>query len=117
MRRITKTFQTVTPESAEQGDFADSGWIDEVGTEIAPDDLDLEEYDDDELRAVVSLAVNEITSEGGVEPSSSRWHSGVWYTSIDPDRDYSDGSETTYSYHLDGFSEAEEQAIFAELKR
>ena len=30
-KRITTSYQTVTPESAEQGDFADQGWENEEG--------------------------------------------------------------------------------------
>lgn len=112
MRKIKITFETVTPESAAEGDAADRGWIDEEGVSIEPDELDIED-NDTELNAVVALAVKEIG--GCVEPSSSQWHQGVWYTEIDPDRDYQTGAETRKSFHLYGFSKDEERAIFSRL--
>lgn len=115
MRRIKKTYEVVTPESAEQGDFAETGWEDEVGAEIAPDEFDLEEHDGDESAAAVALAVKHIGR--CVEASDyPRCHPGhTWYTDSDPDRDYEDGSETRYSYHLKGFSADEEHAIYEAL--
>ncbi len=114
MRRIRITYQTVTPESAENGDYADSGWIDEDGVCIDPDDCDVEDYGS-ESYAAIALAVKTIGN--GVEASDyPRCYPGhTWYTQIDADKDYSDGSETTRSYHLDGFSVSEEIGIYAAL--
>lgn len=116
MRRIRQTFSTVTPESAEQGDFAETGWIDEEGAEIAPDEFDIEEHDGRESDAVVALAVKHITQYGCVEPSNSpSYCRGTWYTTADSEKDYTTGEETQYSFHLDGFTEGEEQAIYRAL--
>lgn len=97
MRRIKFTYDVVTPESAEQGDFAETGWVDEDGIAIEPD------ADED----AVSLACDAITRQCGcVEPSSyPSWHAGVWYTSSDGEQDYRTGEHTRYSAHLEGFSE------------
>ena len=51
----------------------------------------------------------------GAEPSSSRFHAGLWYSDIDPDRDYATGADERHSYHLEGFTEEEERAIFDEI--
>jgi len=113
-RRIRKSYEIVTDESASSGDAAERGWDDEIGVEIAPDDYDIDEYGD-ESSAVVALAVKHIG--GGVEPSDypqcSPGH--TWYTTIDDDIDYSTGERTTYSYFLDGFSADEEMEIYARL--
>jgi hypothetical protein len=113
-RRIRISYDVVTPESAEIGDFADNGWEDEEGVCVDPDELDVEEHGS-ELAAVVDLAVKAIGN--GVEasdyPTCCPGH--TWYTEIDGETDYEDGSEKRLSYHLDGFSEDEELAIYAEL--
>ena len=113
-RRIRISYDVVTSESAEIGDFADTGWENEEGVCIDPDDLDVEEYGS-ESAAVVALAVKTIGN--GVEASDyPRCCPGhTWYTEIDGETDYSDGSVKRLSYHLDGFSEDEERAIYAEL--
>jgi hypothetical protein len=113
-RRIKITFDIVTPESAEQGDTAENGWIDEEGIEIAPDEYEIDEAEGDERAAVVRLAVKEIGRS--VEPSNwPRWHSGTWYTETEGDTDYSTGAVERRSFHLEGFSDDEERAIYAEL--
>lgn len=114
MRRITKTYDIVTPESAEQGDYAETGWEDEQGATIEPDAYDLEEYET-EFAAVVALAVKHIGH--GVEPSDwPRCCPGhTWYTDSDGDTDYRTGAVTRYSYHLKNFTPEEETAIYAEL--
>jgi hypothetical protein len=113
-RRIKISYDVVTPESAETGDFAEIGWEDEEGVCVDPDELDLEEHGS-ELYAVVALAVSVISD--GVEasdyPTCCPGH--TWYTEIDGETDYSDGSVKRFSYHLDGFSEAEELEIYARL--
>ena len=113
-RRIRITYDIVTPESAAEGDFAESGWIDQDGIEITPDADDIDEYGS-ELDAVVHLTCRQVGS--CVEPSSSQFHAGVWYTDADPDRNYRDGSETRQSYHLDEFTENEEREIYHRLTR
>ncbi len=114
MRRIKISYETVTPESAAEGDIADNGWENEEGVCCDPDDCDIEEYES-EFSAVVALAVNAIG--GGVEASDyPGCHPGyTWYTEIDGDIDYADGSEKRLSYHLDGFTADEELAIYEAL--
>ena len=106
MRLIKQTYDTITPESAALGDYADSGWVDEEGVEIAPDEIDI-----DEGETFVSLAVKHLRDNYVSEASSSHFHTGVWYSSS-PDIDYHTGEETTYNFHLKGFTVEEEEAIF-----
>lgn len=114
VRRIRISYDVVMPESAEDGDFAETGWENEEGEIVDPDDSDVDEAGS-ELAAVVECAVRIVGN--GVEPSDSpRCCAGhTWYTDCDGDVDYEDGSETRHSYHLDGFSEDEERAIYAAL--
>lgn len=99
MIKINKTYQVVTEESASNGDFAEGGF----------------EYED-RVFDTIEDAVKEILTEGFIEPSASQFHDGIWYTSADPVVEYSDGSETTYSFHVTA-SPAIQRAIFDALLR
>lgn len=108
---ITTTYQTVTPESAADGDFSDQGFEDEDGESMLPD-----EYDIEEGITAVDKAVEFMKNKGGNEPSSSQFHTGVWYTTPDPDRNYETGEDTYYSFHLKGFTPEEEEEIYNKMK-
>jgi hypothetical protein len=79
MGLIRTSYDIITPESVELGDFEETGWIDEEGTEYN-----------------VSEAISKLH---GCEPSSTAFHSGVWYTT-ESDTDYRTGAETRESYDL-----------------
>jgi hypothetical protein len=144
-RTYTLTYDTVTPESAEDGDYTDSGFgdgsslnttsmetIDAAGphgapawhaaldaaraaaTEpIEPDGYDLAEHDGDESAAAVALMVGLLRRHyGATEPSSCPWSPGTWYTTPDGATDYRTGEVTRVSVHLDGWTDAEERAIY-----
>ena len=119
MRHIRIFYSTVTPESAEIGEYADNGWINEEGVCIDPNEFD-EPNDQDDFNNIVDLAVKTIRDDcGGVEASNypTCCPGYTWYTQCDPDMGYEDSSEMRRSYHLDGFSVSEELAIYAELTR
>ncbi len=107
MRRIKIAYDIVDEESVQVGDFAETGWIDEKGVEVDPDECDINEADGIEADAIVNLAVEIIQQNGGVEASSSRFHEGVWFTQIDCEM-----NEQRYSFHLDGFTEEEQRTIY-----
>lgn len=112
MRTIKVYEDTVTEESLAQ---ADSVCTDEIEIPVTVDDLDIEEHDDSEPHAYAYAAVKAIRDYGSVEPScSGDWYCGLWYTTIDPDRNYTTGDESRYSFHMDDFTE-EEQRIIHEL--
>ena len=101
--RATFTYSTITPESAEQGDDAESGWIlpgmwkfplrDEDGEhEETLDDARNGEFDLTDLDEIINFA----ESLGICEDS------GNWMSSIDPDENYETGEDTFYSLHLEG---------------
>lgn len=74
---VNVTYEVVTPESAEIGDYADAGY--------AEQHIPLR----DAIRAFGPF----------IYPSSSVIDYNTWYSSP-PEIDYTDGSETTYSLHL-----------------
>lgn len=109
--RIRIAYETWTPEDVEFGDTDDTGWLDEEGVSMRPD-----EYDQEEGRTVVDMAVKFLREEGATEPSSSRFHKGIWYTAYESP-DFRTGEQTVKSYHLVGFSEARQRAIFEQMRR
>lgn len=108
---ITTTYQTVTPESAEDGDYADQGWEDEDGESMLPDEYDIEEGITAVDKAVEYLKNKRYTNE----PSSSDFHKGVSYSTTSPDIDYSKNEETYYTCHLNGFTPDEEFEIWKKM--
>lgn len=111
-RRITTTFDEVTPESAEEGDTSDAGWDDFVGQPMEGPDAP-----DDEMTAIEN-AVEFIRRESCVEASSSSFHDGVWYVETDGSTDYRTGTERRRSFHLDGpWNVHEEREIFDALTK
>lgn len=109
--RILITYEIVTPESAEQGDAEERGWIDEDGVSMKPD-----KYDTQDGITAVDKAIKFLKDEGVTEASSSRFDKGTWYTNYEYDEDYSTGATESRSYHLKGFTEAEERAIFNAIR-
>lgn len=108
--RIAITFSQTTPESSEQGDVSDSGWIDEEGVEMTPDAFDREEG-----LTAVDLAVKYLYDEGAAEASSSHFHPGVWYSTGYHVIDYRTGTDEERCFHLKDFSDAEERAIWDKM--
>lgn len=103
MGLIRTTYEIVTEESAVDGEAAEQGWEDEEGTEYT-------------VHVAISLL-------RGMEPSSTWFHSGIWYTSYG-DQDPRDGSTTSTSYHLvtrgvrrGRFTVAQERAVYEGVVR
>lgn len=78
---VSKTFDTVTPESAEDGDTSDNGFV----------------FQDEVMDR--SDVVRELRNGGFTEPSSSSLASLRWVTS-EGEQDYTNGSSTSYSLHI-----------------
>lgn len=106
-KRIVTTYEIITPESVENGDFSESGWYDEQGESMVPD-----EYDKEEGITVVDKAAEFLKNKCANEPSSSVFSPGIWYYTIDPEQNYLTGEDIYYSYHLKGFTEEEEFEIY-----
>jgi hypothetical protein len=108
-RRIgySVTFDVVTPESAEQGNFAETGF------EVEDRAL-LWSCEETAIDAAVELIADRL---GHVEASSyPNVDASTWFTSADPDVDFTDGSERRESVHFTGFSDAEMTAVANALK-
>lgn len=108
---IDITFSRTTPESAEAGDFSETGYEDE-GISLEPD-----EYDREEGLTPVDLAVKFLKNEGATQPSSSHFHKGIWYSTDWDVVSYRTGEEEERSFHLKGFSEREEHEVFDAMTR
>lgn len=94
--KISKTYQIVTPESAEDGDFADHGF-------------EFEGYD-----YTVDEFVHDLGS--GIELCRSytpgmKLTQDMWFSDTDGEIDYSDGSTTYYSWHIDEATDLEMQKL------
>jgi len=113
-KRIRISYEIITPESAEQGDAEERGWYDEEGILI-----EIDKFDKSIGMTIAEKAADTITQypgEEGFEASSSEFHVGIWYTAYKTEYDYETGAVTNYSFHLYGFTEDEERAIYNILK-
>jgi hypothetical protein len=104
--RIAITYETITEESAAEGDVADRGWIDEEGVEMEPDE--------DETLAEVTVKF--LRDAGATEASSSFFHPGIWYTTYG-EMSPRTGEDENRSYHLKDFTEDEERVVYEQLHR
>lgn len=95
MRKIRITYSITTPESAEHGDFAETGWINDEGIEMNSP----------------AEAIKFLKSHHANEPSSSFFHSHLWYNDGGTTDDET-GEDEERSYHLVGFTERAERMIY-----
>lgn len=122
---ITTTYEAWSPEDIEHGEAGESGWIDEMGEEIDPDEDDYEEhrdfyeeYDasDEEIHdeVVASMVVEFLKDEGVTEDSagSSGFSVGTWYTAHKYNENYKTGEIENRSYHLEDFTPKQEEMIY-----
>ena len=84
-KRIRVTYEIITPESAENGDVAESGWLDEEGRDFTPD------FEDE---TAVGNAISFLRDEGAVADGGSEWLNSYG------DTDMHDGSVTNKAYHF-----------------
>lgn len=93
--RIAITYAIITPESAEMGDYAETGWEDEEGVSVEPDADDVA----DGVTAV-DLAVQYLEREGARYERGAEWFSRS-------EEDNHDGTVTDFNYFLRGFTPEE----------
>jgi hypothetical protein len=86
------TYTTVTPESAEQGDYADSGFWLPGEWRFSAEDYNREENDITSAREVIQYA-----RERGI-----CYVVGSWLESSGEIEDYGTCEEVTYALHIDG---------------
>lgn len=99
MGRIRTTFEVVTEESAAEGDAAERGWVDEEGEVLG-----------------VEAAIKWLRDKGPLEPSSSQFHKGIWYSGPS-EQDMHTGEWYQEAYHLAGFTEAQQRRIYEGVTR
>jgi hypothetical protein len=104
--RILETYTVTTEESAEQGDFAESGWNDKEGVAIEAD----------EYTTLAEAAAAYLIDEGAFHWSSSRPGEGDWISTED-DLDYSTGDRTTRSFHFEDFPPGTVAQVAAIMRR
>lgn len=92
--KMNKTYEIVTEESAEHGDFEESGF----------------EYEDNEF-SFMEL-VREIKDAGATMPSDSSPSMHTWYSTPDADIDYHTGEYTYYSFHPKGLTERQAKVLY-----
>lgn len=97
----------MTPESAEQGEVEECGYIDDEGVPI-----EIDEYDEENGITIADKAAQFLRDEGATEASSTAFHPGIWYSQSDGSENYRTGAVETRSFHLRNFSPLQERAIF-----
>lgn len=95
---IKTTYETWDEEDLEAGDTDKKGWKDEEGT----------------VFDTVEDAIEWLKKNKATHPSSNKFHTGIWYSAED-EQDIKTGERTTYSFHLYGFTDDEEEKIYNAL--
>ena len=104
--RIRISYDRTTPESVDDGDFSESGWDDEEGVSMEPDEFDIEEG-----RDVIDKTVEFLRNEGASDDFGSgddRSYGTAWNTV-----DYRTGEEERKGYHLSGYTDEEMDFVLA----
>jgi len=96
---FTFTYETITPESAEYGDAEERGFIDPGHWKYQPENYDGPNiWRPGDLSHYIRFAQElNITKDG---------------YSVDPDRDYNNGSEIHYAMHVEGCTPSTRQRIY-----
>lgn len=109
--RISITFNRTTPESVEQGDYSETGWLDKEGVDMTPD-----AFDESEGITATDKAAKFLYDNGAYIGSSSTFHPGMWYSGDWHTVSYATGEEEERNYHLNGFTPEQEQEVYNKLK-
>lgn len=116
MLSIRFTYNTITPKSATKGDFADTGYCSEYGAPFTSNIEESRMIPDEDVELWSELGDLEYYTRRAIdlgisEPNSSDISSNTWFSSIDPDSDYSTGEDKYYSLHISGLTDSEMQEI------
>ena len=109
--KFSITYATVTPESAEYGDYAEHGWIMPGYWQYPLENSEgynenvLEQAKTGEFNLSLSDAIN-FARELGIYGND-----GNWFSTIDPSEDYQTGESTMYSLHLENITESTRNRI------
>ena len=138
--RILATYDKITPESAADGDYSESGWLLPYGVELPMPAgicgaeaaawiaanvepvwswaLDEDGFDLDEAAEEAACFLRD---EGATEPSEYGYgvdgSTVTSYYQADGSTDYRTGEETRNAYHLKGFTPDQLRAIYLRVRR
>jgi len=107
VKSIVFCYTTVTPESAENGDFEDTGFTDSGRNRLSTPEEFINSDDMGSLYNAISL---------GIDLGINTWVGNWFETSGYSIEDYQTGEEISYSMHLKGFSPGEVSHIKRILK-
>lgn len=124
-RAVLFSYDLVTEESAAEGDTDQHGWADLEGGRYPIEGSNVPKSQLVDVHEGAKLATYPVASAreavdlirenmGALEPSSSEFHVGVWYTE-EAEQDMDSGDYESKSAHLHGFDPREEAAIWNEL--
>lgn len=99
--KIKIYYQTISPESAENGDFESMGEWDNINCD---------------KNASIEEIIQLIEGYGYLEPSSSQFHKNIWYSTINPEVNYKTGTEKYYTIHFDLFPESKQNEIYNKIR-
>lgn len=105
---VVSYFETVTPAAEDDAEpEVERGEEDETAM-VVDEDAQAEGI------TAVDMAVEYLHDAGGshLEPSSSSFHPGLWYSEADGNTNYQTGAVTTLSFHLEGFTADEEKMVY-----
>jgi hypothetical protein len=109
---IRSTYEKWTPEDISHGEPSERDWLDDEGYRMEPDALDQEEG-----LSRVDLAVQYLVCRGACLPSQDPPTGAPDLRfSTEPVIDFKTGTQTIFSYHLEGFSCDEQLTIYRRLK-
>jgi hypothetical protein len=105
-KSIVFCYTTVTPESAENGDFEDNGFTDGGRNRLSTP----KEFISDDMGSLYNAV------RLGIDLGISEWVGNSFETSESSVLDYSTGEEISYAMHIKGFSPGELSHIKRILK-
>jgi hypothetical protein len=100
--RFSITYNVITPESSEDGDFSDHGYLADGKKEykvsmIGITGVEAKNIADEYFMEGTIAEIANICDNLGIISSEG----SDWLSSVDPDRNYETGEETFYSVHIE----------------
>lgn len=108
-RHIKISYTIIDEESASNGDYKKTGWIEETGISCEPD-----EFNKSSDITAVDTAVRNLKHAGAINFSSSFFDVHGWYSN-EPEMDFRTGETEERSFHLYNFSEEELREIYKQI--
>lgn len=119
MIAIAFTYETITPESAENGETADRGFYDLHGWRYSMNNpkthKDIKKNPEDYANVwepgKLKDALKSAKSLGIYQPSDSNVQQHTWFSSVDPDINFRTGEQTLYNLHINGVTASTKKRI------